>query len=123
MSNLTEIREQLAAIEHERWADWQKWVHQQLHRNNYGEWVLPEEVKYRWERQIETEYEHLSEKEKASDREQVDRYLPIILAWVEKDVIGADYYFNDDAFPTGAEKIRLEERNKLLAMQRKRARL
>jgi len=29
-----ELREQLAAIEHERWADWQKWCHKVLRENN-----------------------------------------------------------------------------------------
>ena len=34
----------------------------------------------RWDRQIETPYEKLSEREKASDMEQVDRYWQLITA-------------------------------------------
>jgi hypothetical protein len=70
------LREELAAIEHERWADWQKWCHKVLRENNPS----PEigDVLERWDRQIETPYSELSEKEKDSDREQVDRYWPLI---------------------------------------------
>ena len=77
-----ELREQLAAIEHERWADWQKWCHKVLRENNPS----PEigDVLERWDRQIETPYAKLSEKEKDSDREQVDRYLPLIQSEISK---------------------------------------
>lgn len=73
-----ELREKLAAIEHERWADWQKWVHKVLREANPS----PEigDILERWDRQIETPYEKLSEKEKDSDREQVDRYWQLIIA-------------------------------------------
>ena len=72
-----ELRQKLASIEHERWADWQKWCHK----------VLREQVPYspelelvltRWDKQIETPYSGLSDKEKASDMEQVDRYWHLI---------------------------------------------
>lgn len=73
-----ELREKLAAIEHERWADWQKWVHKVLREANPS----PEigDILERWDRQIETPYEKLSEREKASDMEQVDRYWQLITA-------------------------------------------
>lgn len=66
--------EQLAAIEHERWADWQRWVHARGERKADGSLVLPAFAVAQWERQIETPYAELSEAEKASDREQVRRY-------------------------------------------------
>ena len=73
-----ELREKLAAIEHQRWADWQKWVHKVLREANPS----PEigDILERWDRQIETPYEKLSDREKASDMEQVDRYWPLITA-------------------------------------------
>ena len=43
-----QLVDELAAIEHERWAHWQRYV-------------------------------QLTEREKASDREQVRRYLPVII--------------------------------------------
>ena len=77
--NDEELREQLAAIEHERWADWQKWCHKVLRENNPS----PEQgdILERWDRQIETPYPELSEKEKDSDREQVDRYWQLVQDW------------------------------------------
>ncbi len=81
-TDLDKLREKLAAIEHERWADWQKWCHKVLRENNPS----PEQgdILERWDRQIETPYSELSEREKDSDREQVDRYLPLIQAEIVK---------------------------------------
>lgn len=77
-TNEQELREQLAAIEHERWADWQKYCHRVLRDNNPS----PEQgdILERWDRQIETPYADLTELEKQSDREQVDRYWHLIQA-------------------------------------------
>ena len=87
-NNEAELREKLAAIEHERWADWQKWVHKQLvvHDDPDGKphWCLPPEVIDAWEAQIATPYSNLSEKEKDSDREQVDRYWHLITEQTRK---------------------------------------
>ena len=90
VSNGEPLREQLAAIEHERWAHWQRWMHDQGRRarpDGTGALVLPAVLVDRWERQIATTYADLTEAEKASDREQVDRYWPLIeplLAEVER---------------------------------------
>lgn len=84
-----ELKEKLAAIEHTRWADWQKWVHDCLLSLAIPDGVLPdkrivhylpEEIRIRWQRQIDTPYAELSDSEKASDMEQVDRYWPLIEA-------------------------------------------
>lgn len=72
----TELREKLAAIEHERWADWQKWCHKVLRENCPSPEL--EKVLERWDTQIATPYEQLTDREKASDMEQVDRYWPLI---------------------------------------------
>lgn len=71
--------EQLAAIEHERWAHWQQYVHDQCERQDDGSLVVPAELAARWKAQIETPYPELSEQEKDSDREQVRRYLPFVI--------------------------------------------
>src|SRR3990167_9401794 len=71
--------ELLAAIEHERWASWQNFMHSLcLDR------VIPEELFNRWERKISTPYSELSEKEKQSDRDQVMRYLPLIQSFLNQ---------------------------------------
>lgn len=81
-ANKAELREKLAAIEHERWADWQKWVHAQMTPVSHGH-LLHHDIYQRWQRQIRTPYADLTDKEKASDMEQVDRYWPLIEALLE----------------------------------------
>ena len=73
-----ELYERLAAIEHERWADWQRYVHSLCTHNEDGSLTIPASSVAHWERQINTPYEALSEQEKQSDREQVDRYWHLI---------------------------------------------
>lgn len=68
--------ERLAAVEHDRWAHWQRYVHEQADRLDDGSLLIPADLAARWETQIATSYPALSESEKESDREQVRRYLP-----------------------------------------------
>ena len=75
---LSGLKEQLAAVEHERWSHWQRYVHSKGIRQPDGSLLLPPDLVSRWERQINTKYAELDEQEKASDREQVEKYLPII---------------------------------------------
>ena len=70
--------EQLAALEHERWAHWQSYVHSVAERRVDGSLVIPPNLVARWERQIATPYADLTEAERESDREQVRRYLPAL---------------------------------------------
>ncbi len=74
-----QLADELAAVEHERWAHWQRYVHDHCERQQDGSLVIPAELAARWEAQIETPYVGLSEREKDSDREQVRRYLPVII--------------------------------------------
>jgi len=78
------LLEQLAAIEHERWSHWQRYVHSQCIRQPDGSLLLPADLVARWEKQIETKYEQLGPEEKESDREQVRRYLPVIASAMER---------------------------------------
>lgn len=73
-----QLVDELAAVEHERWAHWQRYVHDQCERQQDGSLVIPTKLAARWEAQIETPYVELTEREKDSDREQVRRYLPVI---------------------------------------------
>ncbi|RUP31520.1 MAG: hypothetical protein EKK51_14205 [Mycolicibacterium sp.] len=74
-----ELLDMLAAIEHERWAHWQRYVHDRCERQQDGSLVIPAGLAARWEAQIETPYVELTERERDSDREQVRRYLPVII--------------------------------------------
>jgi hypothetical protein len=75
---LSSLVEPLAAVEHERWSHWQRYLHSKAVRLPDGSLVLPADLVFRWERQIETKYAELDEQAKDSDREQVRKYLPII---------------------------------------------
>lgn len=81
--NTTKTKEEFiekgAALEHARWAKWQNYLHSFLTWNDeLKAWVLPHEQKDRWQCQINTYYDMLSEKEKESDRKEVRQYLPLI---------------------------------------------
>jgi hypothetical protein len=73
-----ELFERLASIEHERWADWQRYVHSKCVKNNDGTLTIPKWAVEQWERQINTPYLGLTEEEKDKDREQVMRYWHLI---------------------------------------------
>lgn len=79
------LREELAALEHERWAKWQEYLHSVAQANTDGSLEIPSELVRRWERQINTAYADLTEDEKNSDREQVDAYLPLIKEFIAQD--------------------------------------
>lgn len=78
-SDLVELTERLAAIEHERWSHWQRYLHGKCAHGPDGSLVIPAKLVQQWERQMTTAYGELEDSEKESDREQVSRYLPLIL--------------------------------------------
>jgi len=69
-----ELLEKLAALEHEQWAHWTKYMLNRLgyHANNSNPNIR------RWFNQIQTPYDELSEKEKESDREWARKVLKIM---------------------------------------------
>jgi len=72
------LREQLAALEHARWARWQSYLHSKCSINQDGSLTIPADLVERWDHQIATPYALLSEAEKDSDRREVDEYLPLV---------------------------------------------
>jgi hypothetical protein len=60
-----DIIERLAALEHEQWAHWTRYMLANL---------TPENI-IRWQRQMETPYPELSEGEKESDKIWAERVL------------------------------------------------
>lgn len=63
-----DVVEALAALSHEQWAGWARWM--------IDQWS-PEAVA-RWERQVATPYAELSEREKESDRVEARRILDLL---------------------------------------------
>ena len=79
--SLNQFIEAGANLEHERWSGWQKYLHSLCTANDDGSLTIsPERVKH-WQRQIDTPYSELSEREKEYDRKEVRKYLPLIAKW------------------------------------------
>ena len=93
-----EFIERLAAIEHERWADWQRYVHDHSPYMNLAAYdrTIPGHLVNRWQRQIATAYADLTEAEKQSDRDQVARYLPVLA-----DILAAKREEWEENLPVG----------------------
>ena len=73
------LLEQLAAIEHERWSHWQRYMQSKcIPHGGDGDLLIPAELVKRWNRLIATPYSELTDEEKENDREQVRKYLPLI---------------------------------------------
>lgn len=74
-----QLVDELAAVEHERWAHWQRYMHGQCIEQDDGSLLIPRELVVRWERQMATPYAELTREEQRSDQEQVHKYLPLII--------------------------------------------
>lgn len=79
-ASLNSLLEALASIEHERWSHWQRYMHAKCISLADGSLAIPPDLAKKWDRQMNTPYSNLSEREKESDREQVRKYLPLIAA-------------------------------------------
>jgi hypothetical protein len=58
---LNGLIEQSAAVEHERWSHWQRYLHGQSVRQPDGSLLIPAELVARWEKQIHSKYAELSD--------------------------------------------------------------
>lgn len=90
-NEIKQIIEIMADVEHSHWASWQKYVfsicknlfyatspispYGQSQKASTGEKVIPLEFVKRWQRQIETSYDKLSEQEKDSDRQEAEKII------------------------------------------------
>ena len=77
-----DLIEALADKEHASWSHWMEYLFSQCQRDEAtGALAIPEPLIWRWQRQIDTPYAELSEREKQSDRDEVARILPLIHAY------------------------------------------
>jgi len=81
---ISAIVEELAGVEHERWAHWQEYMHSKGARQQDGSLLIPAALVEKWDRQIVTPYSELTEIEKESDRDQVRKYIPLITDAIAK---------------------------------------
>jgi hypothetical protein len=74
----SETIEKLSDVEHDSWARWMKYVFSVSKKNNDGSITIPKNKVKRWERQIKTDYEDLTDKEKETDRKEVKKFIKIL---------------------------------------------
>jgi len=87
---MSDLFEELSAIEHQRWADWQRHVFSICEPGEEGVLIIPKWAVKKWSRQIETEYKDLSETEKNKDRNQVMKYWYLVMERTESIDLTAD---------------------------------
>lgn len=78
-----ELREQLAAVQHDIWAHWMRYLYSQCRRPDLaddGSLIIPADKVRRWARQMATSYAELPESERVSDCEQADKVLAVFKA-------------------------------------------
>lgn len=78
------MREKLAELCHEQRSNWMKYLFSKCHLE-YGQFdidtgalIIPQLVVDRWNKQMKTPYNKLSEKEKESDRKEADKFLALL---------------------------------------------
>ena len=72
------MREQLAALAHAQWSGWMAYLFNLSTSNGDGTITIPAGLVARWQGQIATPYQELTEREKNSDREEADKVLQLI---------------------------------------------
>lgn len=72
------LREQLAALAHEQWSGWMRYLFGKCTYPGPSGVRMPSEWAERWMRQMNTPYAELSEAEKESDRLEADRVLDLV---------------------------------------------
>lgn len=72
------LREHLADLAHEQWSGWMRHLFDQSVFNPDGTVTIPAILVLRWERQMQTPYRKLSDKEQNSDRIEADKVLALI---------------------------------------------
>lgn len=75
---MDELREELAALEHEQWSRWMMHLFGKSIEYPDGHVEIPPEFVLRWKRQINTPYPDLSDSEKDSDRAEADKVLDVV---------------------------------------------
>lgn len=75
-----EMREPLAALAHEQWSGWMRYMYGLASETVSGELIIPRGSVERWKRQMNTPYAELPEAEKASDRVEAEKVLALFEA-------------------------------------------
>lgn len=77
-NNTTTLRNLLANLAHSQWSGWMSYLFDKSILNEDGTVTMPKWAVERWKRQIETQYDDLSEAEKENDLTEADKVLSLI---------------------------------------------
>lgn len=75
MPDKENLREQIAAVQHDIWSEWMHYLFSVSKQQNDGSFLIPSDKVARWQRQLTTPYKALTEQEQESDRAQADKIL------------------------------------------------
>lgn len=75
---MIDLREELAALAHEQWSGWMRYMFNVCPDREGGHKEIPASLVIRWQRQVDTAYADLPEEEKESDRQEADRVLALL---------------------------------------------
>ena len=70
--------EKIAAVQHEIWSHWMKYLFLISEEPGDGTVIIDKEKADRWRRQMTTDYNDLTEKEKESDRTQAKKVINVL---------------------------------------------
>lgn len=79
----------LSENEHNRWSNWQKYLHSKCMSSKYG-YIIPKLYVKNLNKLINTKYNDLSEEQKENDRKEVKKILKIIENFNNKEGIKYD---------------------------------
>ena len=72
------LREDLAALSHDQWSGWMKYMFGKCELQGDGTATIPADFVRRWQRQMTTPYNNLPQSERESDRSEADRMISVI---------------------------------------------
>jgi hypothetical protein len=72
------VIELLADYAHNSWSGWMDYMFSKCSENKDGTITIPSTSVERWQRQMKTTYDDLSEEEKWSDRDQAEKILKVL---------------------------------------------
>ena len=79
-----DILEELAALEHDRWSRWMRYLFTKGQEHPDGSFTIDADSVSRWKQQQALIYRELSEREKESDRQEARCTLQRLKEWTKK---------------------------------------
>lgn len=76
--SIVEALDAIAAVQHDIWAHWMRYLFSVCAANEDGTVTIPAEKVERWKRQMEIPYAELTPAEQRSDQEQAEKVIRIV---------------------------------------------